>query len=627
MKYRAEEIKVLKDIEAVRRRPAMYIGDTDKHGLHRLAFEIIDNSIDEAMGGYCDRIDVIIHPDESITVKDNGRGIPVDKHPREKKPGVEVVMTTLHAGGKFDHKVYKVSGGLHGVGASVVNALSDWLEVEITREGKVYHQRYKYGKATTPLKIIKKGKEFEEGTTVHFHPDPQIFPKIMFSFDLLAERLRELAFLNKGVTLTLLDERRKKSQEFIYKGGIIEFIDFLNKEKTALHPPIYFKEEKDGVDVEVAVQYTNSYMENVFTYANNVNTKEGGTHLFGFKAGLTRAITTYAKNHNFLKDTEIVGDDTREGLTAVVSVKLNEPQFEGQTKTKLGNSEVKGVVESLTNTYLSLYYEENPKYGELTIKKILTAAHSRIAAQKARELTRKKSVFEQSPLPGKLADCSEDDPTRTELYIVEGDSAGGSAKQGRDRRFQAVLPIRGKILNVEKASEDKILTSEEIRAIIKAIGMERKEYVENKELRYNKIIIMTDADVDGSHIRTLLLTLFYRQAREIVESGHLYAAQPPLYRIKDKNKSLYAYSDEELNEILKKLGRKPEIQRYKGLGEMNPDELFRTTMDPQNRVLKQIALEDVVEADKTFSILMGNKVEPRREFIEKNAKYVENLDI
>ena len=443
MEYRAEEIKVLQDIEAVRKRPAMYIGDTDKRGLHHLVFEVVDNSIDEAMVGYCDRIDVIIHKGEEITVIDNGRGIPVDKHPTEKKPGVEVVMTVLHSGGKFDHKVYKVAGGLHGVGVSVVNALSDWLEVKITRESKVYHQRYECGNVVTPLKVISEGENLKSGTEIRLHPDPKIFSNIKFSFDLLAERLRELAFLNKGTSLHLIDERTGKSHEFFYEGGIAEFIDFLNKEKNVLHPPVYFHQEKDGIDVEVALQHTDSYSENIFTYANNIDTKEGGTHLIGFKAGLTRTITSYAKEHNLVKNAEITGDDTREGLTAVISVKLPDPQFEGQTKTKLGNSDVKGIVESLTNTHLSLYYGENPRSAESVIKKILQASRSRVAAQHARELTRRKGILDNSPLPGKLADCSERDPARSELYIVEGDSAGGSAKQGRERTFQAILPITG----------------------------------------------------------------------------------------------------------------------------------------------------------------------------------------
>lgn len=649
MKYKAKEIKVLKDLEAVRLRPAMYIGDTAKRGLHHLVFEVVDNSIDEAMVGCCDRIDVAILKGEIITVVDNGRGIPVDKHPKEKKSGVEVVMTTLHAGGKFDHKVYKVSGGLHGVGVSVVNALSEWLEVEVTRDKKVHFQRYEYGKPTAPLKVVKRQKELKDGTLTRFYPDPKIFPEILFSFELLVERLRELAFLNKGVTLTITDERSGKSEEFCYKGGIVEFVNFLNQDKDPLHEPIYFHELKDDVDAEIALQFTASYWENILSFANNIPTREGGTHLIGFKAGVTRTITNYGKANNFFKDMTVVGDDTREGLTAVISVKVKEPQFEGQTKTKLGNSEIKGIVESMVNTHLSMYYEDHPKVAERTIKKILDSARSRVAAQKARELTRRKGFLEQSPLPGKLADCSERDPKLTELYLVEGDSAGGSAKQGRDRTFQAILPLRGKILNIEKASQDKIFGSEEVRAIIKATGIKtvvdrnndngnnNNEGTDNSEpkaskqeknnLRYDKIIIMTDADVDGSHIRTLLLTLFYRLAPDVVEEGHIYIAQPPLYKVKAKGKKLYAYSEEEIEEIAKELGKQPERQMFKGLGEMNPDELFKTTMDPKTRVLKQVTLEDLEIAEMIFVTLMGDKVDPRRKFIERNAKYVENLDI
>ncbi len=621
MKYRAEEIKVLQGIEAVRKRPAMYIGDTGKRGLHHLVFEVVDNSIDEAMVGFCDYITITIHEGEEITVEDNGRGIPVDEHPTEKKPGVEVVMTVLHSGGKFDHNVYKVAGGLHGVGVSVVNALSKWLKVEITRDNKVHCQKYECGNAVTKLEIIHEEEEMKSGTKIRFCPDSTIFSEVLFSFDLLAERLRELAFLNKGITLHLIDERTGKSHKFFYKGGIVEFVDFINNGKNTLHPTAYFHQEKDNIDVEVAIQYTDSYAGNIFTYANNISTGEGGTHLAGFKAGLTRTITSYAKEHNLLKNTEIIGNDTREGLTAVISVKLPDPQFEGQTKTKLGNSEVKGIVESLTNTNLSIYYSENPRSAENVIKKILQASKSRLAAQHARDLTRRKGVLDNSPLPGKLADCSERDPARSELYIVEGDSAGGSAKQGRDRTFQAILPIKGKILNVEKASEEKILRSEEIRSIMKAIG------IGEDKLRYHKIIIMTDADVDGAHIRALLLTLFYRHAKTIVENGNIYIAQPPLYRIKHRKKTYYAYSEEELNEVIKDFESKSDIQMYKGLGEMNPDELFNTTMNPETRVLKQITLEDIPEAEITFTTLMGDKVEPRRKFIEDNAKYVENLDV
>lgn len=623
-KYTADEIQVLQDIEAVRKRPAMYIGDTEKYGLHHLVFEIVDNSIDEAIGGFCNNIDVTIKSDESIIVKDNGRGIPVDEHPEEKKSALEVVMTILHAGGKFDHKAYKVSGGLHGVGLSVVNALSKWLEVRVEREGKIYSQRYEKGRTVTKLTMSEGEQELGSGTEIHFLADDEIFPTVKFSYDVLAERLRELAFLNKGVTLTLTDERTKdKSNKFFYEGGIVEFINFVNHEKESLHSPIYFQQEKDNVDIEISFQYTTSYTENIFSYANNINTKEGGTHLVGFKAGLTRVLINYAKEHNLSKNLDLVGDDTREGITAVVSVKLREPQFEGQTKTKLGNSEIKGIVESLTNSYLSIYFEENPKIAEGVIAKILSTAKSRVAAQQARDLTRKKNILDQSPLPGKLADCSEANPELAELYIVEGDSAGGSAKQGRDRKFQAILPIKGKILNVEKASEEKIWASEEIRAIIKALGLGE----EKKELRYYKVIIMTDADVDGLHIRTLLLTLFYRYAKELIEKGHIYIAQPPLYRIKYKNKNHYFYSDEEKDDFLKEKDPKLDIQRYKGLGEMNPEELFSTTMEPESRTLKQVTLEDLVEAERMFTILMGDKVEPRRNFIEQNAKYVENLDV
>ncbi|MDD5530197.1 MAG: DNA topoisomerase (ATP-hydrolyzing) subunit B [bacterium] len=621
--YSADEIKVLQDIEAVRHRPSMYIGDTEKYGLHHLVFEITDNSIDEAIVGECNRIEVTISKDESITVKDNGRGIPVDEHPEEKKSALEVVMTILHAGGKFDHKAYKVSGGLHGVGLSVVNALSEWLEVKVVRENKMYHQRYEKGKPVTKLTIIEENADLMNGTEIHFMPDKEIFSLVKFSYDILAERLRELAFLNKGVTLTLTDARIDKFQEFFYKGGIVEFITFVTQDKETLHSPIYFQLEKEGIDTEVCFQYTTSYTENMFSYANNINTKEGGTHLIGFKAGLTRVITNYIKEHNLSKNIEVAGEDTREGITAVISVKVRDPQFEGQTKTKLGNSDIKGTVESITNGYLAIYFEENPKIAEGIINKILSTAKTRLAAQQARDLSRKKNIFDQSPLPGKLADCSESNPELTEIYIVEGDSAGGSAKQGRDRKFQAILPIKGKILNVEKASEDKIWESEEIKAIMKALGLSD----EKKELRYYKVIIMTDADVDGLHIRTLLLTLFYRHAKDLIEKGHIYIAQPPLYRVKIKSKSHYIYTDEELNALIAGKDPKPDVQRYKGLGEMNPEELFSTTMDPTTRTLKQVTLEDSVEAERMFTVLMGDKVEPRRNFIEQNAKYVQNLDV
>ncbi len=620
-RYDAANIQVLKDLEAVRRRPSMYIGDTDKRGLHHLIFEVVDNAVDEAQEGYCDKIEVIIGKDNTVTVTDNGRGIPVDIHPDQKKPGVEVIMTMLHAGSKFDHKIYKISGGLHGVGVSVVNAISEYLEVEITRDNTVYHQRYERGKVVSNLKIINKDKSLQTGTKVTFLPDPEIFPEIQYSFDIITEKLRELAFLNKGLTVKLFDERTEKTRTFLYNGGIVEFIEFLDKDKGTIHKPIYFCAQKEDSACEIALQYTDFYTENIFTFANNINTKEGGTHLAGFKAGITRAVNDYGRKSGLLKDISLTGDDAREGITSIVAVKIREPQFEGQTKTKLGNSEVRGMVESLVYNKLGQYFEENPSTADKIIKKIMVAASSRVAAAKARELTRQKAVLGTSPLPGKLADCEERNPENREIYIVEGDSAGGSAKQGRDRKFQAILPLRGKILNVEKAREDKILSNEEIKNIISALGI-------RSTLRYHKIIIMTDADVDGAHIRTLLLTFFYRYAKDIVENSHLYIAQPPLYRVKQKRKVMYVYSDEELNTLTEKLEKDGiEIQRYKGLGEMNPDELYNTTMDIEKRTIKLVTLEDIVEADKTFTMLMGDKVEPRRQFIEQNAKYVENLDI
>lgn len=625
MQYDATKIQVLKDIEAVRHRPAMYIGDIGRRGLHHLAFEVIDNSIDEALVGYCDKIKVIVHKDNSVTVIDNGRGIPVDIHPIHNKPGVEVVMTTLHSGSKFDDKIYKVSGGLHGVGVSVVNALSDWLEVEVRRDSKVYYQRYERGVVKTPLKVLSEG-DGERGTKVTFHPDPEIFEEVDWDFEILAERLRELSFLSKGVSLEIFDERDGKSQQFMHAGGIAEFVEFVDKEKDPLHPPIYFHDEKDNIDIEVALQYTNTYAENIFTYANNVNTREGGTHLVGFKTALTRVINDYGRKEGLLKKVVLTGDDIREGLTAVISVKVRNPQFEGQTKTKLGNSEVKGAVISVVNEYLSLYFEEHPEVAIAVMNKVLLAAKSRIAAQEARRITRKKGAIESHILPGKLADCSSKDPSERELFIVEGDSAGGSAKQGRDKSFQAILPLKGKILNVEKARIDKVLSNNEIKSIISALGtgMGGDDFDPNK-LRYNKIIIMTDADVDGAHIRTLLLTLFYRHGRELIENGHIYIAQPPLYKIKHKKKVTYAYTESELQEALRE--GNAEIQRFKGLGEMNADELFNTTMDPKTRRLKRVDLDDAIEAERIFTILMGENVEPRRAFIEANAKYVKNLDV
>ncbi|MDP8258970.1 MAG: DNA topoisomerase (ATP-hydrolyzing) subunit B [Candidatus Aadella gelida] len=807
-KYDATTIQVLEGLEAVRKRPAMYIGDTGKRGLHHLAYEVVDNSIDEVMGGYCDKIDVVIHADESVTIRDNGRGIPVDIHEKLKKPAVEVVMTTLHAGGKFDHRVYKVSGGLHGVGVSVVNGLAEWLEVEVSRDGKVYHQEYRGGKAVSKLKTL--GKTKSTGTAVTFKPDETIFTEtVIYGYEILSTRLRELAFLNKGVTITLTDERTDTSAEFFYKGGIASFVEHMSKNKKPLHNKIiYFEKEKDGINVEVAMQYNEGYSENIYSFANNINTSEGGTHLTGFKSALTRTVKSYGKKRGAIKDEALSGDDTREGLTAVVSVKVPNPQFEGQTKTKLGNSEVEGIVEAAVNEMLGAFLEENPAVASQVTKKALTAARAREAAKKARELTRRKGALESGSLPGKLADCSERSPELTELYLVEGDSAGGSAKQGRDRRYQAILPLKGKILNVEKARINQVLNNEEIKTIITALGAGIGEEFKIDKTRYGKVIIMCDADVDGSHIRTLILTFFFRQMREIIEQEKVYIAQPPLYRVKRKKKEQYINTEEEMNEFLieqgiegmkvcgnkdkkemtekkvkellelliklehlssaierrgikfgkylelrqektKKLplykiteegqdgylysddelaeikekggkekeiemdnekneeekdgaGEKPmavhefyearalekitkeitkfgldigdyerekknkdskekreeqkpvfvingaekifslkgllkhvmeegekglSIQRYKGLGEMNPEQLWETTMDPERRTLQKVTVEDSVRADEMFTILMGDIVEPRREFILRHAKDVKNLDI
>ncbi len=628
--YDATSIQVLKGLEAVRRRPAMYIGDTGSRGLHHLLFEVVDNSVDEALAGYCDRIKVTLHSDGSVTVEDTGRGIPVDLHPTEGKPGVEVVMTTLHAGGKFDQKTYKVAGGLHGVGVSVVNALSEWCEVRVCRGGRLYFQRYERGKPTCALKEV--GKRKRTGTKVSFFPDKKIFKQTEFNFELLSQKLMELAFLNKGVRFEIKDERSGKSQTYEYQGGIVQFVKYINEDREPLFPkPIYISGEREGVMVEVAIQYNHSYMEDIFTYVNNIHTVEGGTHLAGFKAALTKTINSYAQRNGLLKNGSpaLVGEDTREGIAAVLSVKVANPQFEGQTKTKLGNGEVKGIVESVMAEGLNQYLEENPSAARLIVEKCLSAARSREAAKRARELTRRKTALDSSGLPGKLADCSIQDPSLTEIYLVEGDSAGGSAKQGRDRRFQAILPLRGKILNVEKARLDKILKNEEIRAIVTALGtgIGTDEFSPEK-IRYGKIIIMTDADVDGAHIRTLLLTFFYRYMKELIELGHLYIAQPPLYRIKKGKEISYAYSDEEKEAILKRIGQDGvQIQRYKGLGEMNPEQLWQTTMNPETRTLLQISLFDALLADKIFSVLMGSKVEPRKQFIEENARFVRNLDV
>jgi DNA gyrase subunit B len=628
-RYGAEEIQVLEGLEAVRRRPGMYIGSTGPRGLHHLVYEVVDNSIDEAMAGFCDRIEVIVHKDNSVTVIDNGRGIPVDIHPKTGLPAVETVLTMLHAGGKFGGTVYKVSGGLHGVGVSVVNALSEWLEVEICRDGHVYHQRYQRGKAVTPLKTV--GTANTTGTKVSFKPDAEIFEELVFNHETLSQRLRELSFLNRGIKIIFRDERTDQEVVYQHDGGIRDFVRYLNKNKEVLHNrPIYVFGERENVQVEVALQYTEGYVESLFSYVNNIHTVDGGTHEAGFKSALTRVINDYGRKYNLLKNgtPALAGEDIREGLTAVISVKVPEPQFEGQTKTKLGNSEVRGIVDTVVADGLATFLEENPGVARRIMDKAITAARAREAARKARELTRRKSALESASLPGKLADCSDRDPSRTELYLVEGDSAGGSAKQGRDRRFQAILPLRGKILNVEKARMDKILANEEIRALITALGTGIGEDFDLSKARYHRILLMSDADVDGAHIRTLLLTFFYRYMRPLLEAGYVYIAQPPLYRIRKGKVDRYAYSDAELEEILKEIGRDGvSIQRYKGLGEMNPQQLWETTMNPEKRTILKVSIEDAIEADAIFSMLMGDRVEPRREFIQQNARAVRNLDV
>jgi len=626
--YGAGQIQVLEGLEAVRKRPGMYIGSTSSKGLHHLVYEVVDNSIDEALAGYCNKVDVTIHQDNSITVIDNGRGIPVDMH-ETGKPAVEVVLTVLHAGGKFGGEGYKVSGGLHGVGVSVVNALSTNLDVEVKRNGKIHHIAFERGNTVKELSVI--GATDETGTKVTFKPDSEIFEETVYSFDVLKQRLRELAFLNKGITITLSDQRADISETFYFEGGIRSFVQHLNKNKDVIHPePIYFSGTKDTTVVEIAMQYNDSYVENIFSFVNNINTQEGGTHLSGFKIALTRAANDFARKFNMLKeaDENLSGEDIREGLTAVISVKIREPQFEGQTKTKLGNSEVRGIVDSIVSEGLSEFFEENPAITKKVVEKAVMAARAREAARKARELTRRKNALEISSLPGKLADCSIKDPMQTEIYLVEGDSAGGSAKQGRDRRFQAILPLRGKILNVEKARLDKILNNEEIRTMITAFGNGIAEEFDLEKSRYGKIIIMTDADVDGAHIRTLLLTFFYRYMQPLIEAGRIYIAQPPLYLVKKGREHWYLYSDDELDKLIARIGRDGiNVQRYKGLGEMNPDQLWETTMNPEARTILQVTLEDAMAADEIFSVLMGDKVEPRRKFIEDHAKDVRNLDI
>jgi len=636
--YGAEDIQVLEGLEAVRKRPGMYIGSTDSRGLHHLVYEIVDNAIDEAMAGYCTHITVTIHPDNSVTVEDNGRGIPVDIQQQTGKSALEVALTMLHAGGKFGGSGYKVSGGLHGVGLSVVNALSYKLIAEVKRDGSVYRQICERGIKMTEVEVVASCGKDEHGTTITFHPDPEIFDEVDYEYDILIRRLRELAFLNAGVTIIVIDERPEEQLKntFYFMGGINEFVKYLNKNKTVLHEePIYFKAAQsdnplETASVEVSMQYNDGYNEDIYSFANNIHTTEGGSHLVGFKTALTRVINDYARKNKILKDNDanLSGEDVREGLTAIISVKLVEPQFEGQTKTKLGNAYIKGMVDSAVSAGLSQYMEEHPAEAKLIIDKCLQASRAREAARKARDLTRRKSALDSTALPGKLSDCSDKDPAKCELFIVEGDSAGGSAKEGRDRHFQAILPLRGKILNVEKTRLDKMLGNAEIRCMITAFGAGIDNEFDETKLRYHKIICMTDADVDGSHIRTLLLTFFFRHMRPMIEKGYVYIAQPPLYLIKKPNFEKYVYSDEELNRTLDEIGRdRITVQRYKGLGEMNPEQLWDTTMDPEKRIMLQVTMEDAMAADEIFTLLMGDQVEPRREFIELNSKLVADLDI
>ena len=634
--YGADQIQILEGLEAVRKRPGMYIGSTSSRGLHHLVYEIVDNSVDEALAGYCDHIQVFINPDNSITVIDNGRGIPVGINHKAGLPAVEVVFTILHAGGKFGGGGYKVSGGLHGVGASVVNALSNWLEVEICKEGKVYKQRYEKGKVMYPLKIVGDCESEKTGTKVTFLPDDTIFEETVFEYDILKQRFREMAFLTKGLKISLTDLRGEEEQEetFYYEGGIKEFVEYLNKSKTPLYDNIIYCEGvKDNVMVEVAMQHNDSFTDNTYGFVNNITTPEGGTHVVGFRNAITKTFNDYARKNKLLKDSEpnLTGEDIREGLTAIISVKIEDPQFEGQTKQKLGNSEARGAVDSIVSSYLQVFLEQNPSVGKTIVDKSVLAQRAREAARKARDLTRRKSALEGLALPGKLADCSDKDPSKCEIYIVEGDSAGGSAKTARDRATQAILPLRGKILNVEKARLDKIYGNAEIKAMITAFGTGIHEDFDISKLRYHKIIIMTDADVDGAHISTLLLTFLYRFMPDLIKEGYVYLAQPPLYKLEKNKKTWYAYSDEELDAILKEVGRdnNNKIQRYKGLGEMDAEQLWDTTMDPEHRVLLRVTMDDETssELDLTFTTLMGDKVEPRRDFIEANAKFVKNLDI
>lgn len=628
--YDATRIQVLEGLEAVRKRPSMYIGNVDNRGLHHLVYEVVDNSIDEALAGYCNTIDVVMNADGSVMVEDNGRGIPVDIHPKYKKSALEVVMTLLHAGGKFDKGSYKVSGGLHGVGVSVVNALSEWMIVEVKRDDKVYYQKYLRGVPEEEVTVI--GETEGTGTKCTFRPDARIFETTAFKYETLVTRLRELAFLNRGIKITLMDERTPDGERevFEYSGGIVSFVEYLNKNRTPLHDkPIYFEREKEDTSVEIAMQYTDSYSEYVYSFANNINTHEGGTHVVGFKTALTRVANDYIKRNNLEKgDIKLSGDDIREGLTGIISVKVMEPQFEGQTKTKLGNSDVKGIVESMVTEGLSEFLEENPKVANAILQKALVAKRAREAAKKARELTRRKSVLDIGTLPGKLSDCSEKDPSLCEVYLVEGDSAGGSAKQGRDRKIQAILPFRGKIINVEKARLAKVLKNNEILSFITALGTGIGDEMDVSKARYHKIIIMTDADVDGAHIRTLIMTFIFRYMKPLIDCGYIYIAQPPLYRIKKGKAEHYVFSDEEMKQKLKEVGEKGTmVQRYKGLGEMNPDQLWETTMNPDTRTLLKVTMEDAFAADEMFTVLMGDQVEPRRKFIETHAKDVVNLDV
>ena len=638
--YDASQIQVLEGLEAVKRRPGMYIGSTDVRGLHHLVKELVDNAIDEAMGGYCNHIEINIHKDNSLTVTDNGRGIPVDEHPKLHKSALEVALTVLHAGGKFGGSGYKVSGGLHGVGLSVVNALSTWLTVEVRRDNKIYRQEYRLGDPLAPVAVIGAYEGDESGTQVTFLANDEIFDEVNYNFDTMVNRMRELAFLNRGVRITVTDERPEEpvQKSFCYEGGIISFVKHINRNKDVLHPePIYIEarredpEKQESASLEVAMQYNDDYNENVFTFANNIGTVEGGSHLVGFRTALTRVVNDYAKKYKYIKETDegLKGEDIREGLTAIVSVKLVEPQFEGQTKTKLGNAYIRTMVDGAVANGFSTYLEEHPQDAKAIVEKCVTAARARDAARRARELTRRKTALDTTALPGKLADCSEKDPAKCEIFLVEGDSAGGSAKQGRNPAFQAILPLRGKILNVEKARLDRILSSDAIKSMITAFGAGIDSDFDESKLRYHKIVCMTDADVDGAHIRILMLTFFFRHMRPLLEKGYVYAAQPPLYKISRGKNIWYAYSDEELNNILNEIGRdpKPMINRYKGLGEMNADQLWETTMDPENRILWQVRLEDAMRADEIFTTLMGDKVEPRREFIEQNRKLVTDLDV